>query len=230
MGVFVGSSIYNAPSIYESGQGGGGGGGGGGGDYERGFSVIKGKSYPIVKIGSYWWTCENLDYKSNNIPLRNINNWSLSSDAQMAYYNDDEATAKSLKIGALYSYQAIVSLRSEDLDGWSVPSKTEWDDLINNSFNDSGAGIISKAQDNLDTNFPSGWNGINYNYMNILPSGILTPIPQNKYELLNEYAYFWLFNTVSNAYRILFDRNARTNYLSLSDDYSGRSLRLCKPA
>lgn len=31
MGVSVGSSIYNAPSIYESGAGGGGGGGGGGG-------------------------------------------------------------------------------------------------------------------------------------------------------------------------------------------------------
>lgn len=30
MGVSVGSSIYNAPSIYESGEGGGGGGGGGG--------------------------------------------------------------------------------------------------------------------------------------------------------------------------------------------------------
>lgn len=230
MGFSVGSSIYNAPSIYESGAGGGGGGGGGGGDYERGFSVIKGKRYPIVKIGSYWWMCENLDYKSNNIPLRNLNEWSASSVAQMAYYNDDETTAKNLKIGALYSYNAVLSLRNEYLDGWSVPGKTEWDDLINNSFGSSAAGVISKAKDNLINNFPLGWNGINYNFLEILPSGILSPIPQNNYSQLNEYAYFWLFNTNSSAYRILFDGSSSTNYLSLIDDFSGRSLRLCKAA
>ena len=214
-------SIHKGAGIYNTGAG------GGGEDYERGFAVIKGKSYPIVKIGSYWWMCENLDYKSNNITLRTLNQWILSSSSQMAYYNDDEATAKNLKIGALYSYRAVVDLRNEDLDGWSIPTKTEWDDLINNSFNGDGAGIISKAKDDLENNFPSGWNGINYNYLNILPAGILDSVRMNYYQL-NQNSYFWLFNTNSTAYRILFSSQADTNYLSLSDDFSGRSLRLCK--
>lgn len=217
-------TIYKGAGIYKNGAE---GGGGGGGDYERGFSVIKGKSYPTVKIGSYWWMCENLDYKSNNINLRTLNQWILSSNPQMAYYNDDEATAKNLKIGALYSYNAVVSLRSEDLDGWSIPTKTEWDDLINNSFNGDVAGLISKAKDDLETNFPSGWNGLNYNYLNILPAGILDSV-RMIYDQINACAYFWLFNTNSNAYRILFNNQASTNYLSLNDDFSGRSLRLCK--
>lgn len=78
-----------------------------------------GHVYNIVQINGNWWTAENLDYHTSNaVP-----------------YNSTPATEETF--GLLYSF---VESQNACPAGWHLPTKTEWDNLLNYAGGTSVAG------------------------------------------------------------------------------------------
>jgi uncharacterized protein (TIGR02145 family) len=98
---------------------------------DDGLATIGGKNYPIVKIGNQVWMAENLDDIYGN-----------------CYYNNTTSPPFA-KVGKLYEWsQAVASATA--INGWHLPSKAEWDALVNFAGGSSTAGRHLKAK--------SGWN------------------------------------------------------------------------
>ena len=132
---------------------------------------IGGRWYPYVQIGNQLWLAENLDYLwtgltfgGNSYPQNQPNAW---------YYNNDEPAYgyDGLKYGLLYNYEAIYYLESNKdtllPSGWRVPTKTDFEVLIDYAGGEDNAGIYLKST--------SGWdndgNGLDTYGFNMKPSG-----------------------------------------------------------
>ncbi|MDR2595056.1 MAG: fibrobacter succinogenes major paralogous domain-containing protein [Fibromonadaceae bacterium] len=137
----------------------------GGGNFEYGSLPYQGKTYKTVKIGNQVWTTENLNYKV---------------EGSKCYENKD---SNCTKYGRLYTWAAAMGINAKyneekwggsDVkhqgicpDGWHIPSKANWDELISYVGN-SSAGKHLKAR--------SGWNecgnGLDTYSFSALPGGI----------------------------------------------------------
>jgi uncharacterized protein (TIGR02145 family) len=92
-----------------------------------------GNVYTSVAIGNQVWMVENLKTTKYNdgtpIPLLSDNSaWALNNIPGYCWYNNDEATFKSI-YGAVYKW-AAVNTNKLCPTGWHVPSYTEWETLI----------------------------------------------------------------------------------------------------
>ena len=92
MGVSVGSSIYNAPAIYESGAGGGGG-------TIPTTVKINGNDYGVINVGNLLWLTSNLKggatrqgiegfYSKQTIQDLNIDGWRIPNEADFVFLNN----------------------------------------------------------------------------------------------------------------------------------------------
>jgi uncharacterized protein (TIGR02145 family) len=94
---------------------------------------IDGNVYRTVKIGTQWWMAESLKSTRYNDgqPIPNItgdSEWcSLSTPAYCWYEND---IANKETYGALYNWFAVNTGRLAPA-GWHVPSREEWNTLLN---------------------------------------------------------------------------------------------------
>lgn len=112
------------------------------------------------------------------------------------YYNNNEATYGidgTYKCGLLYNWYAVDYLEQNKSsllpNGWHVPSKTEWEDLI--SLVGANSGTKLKALDNsVISGFPSGWNGSDDYGFGMLPCGTRITGGSPFYSL-NEYVFPW---------------------------------------
>lgn len=100
---------------------------------ELGAKDVEGNNYKSVKIGNQVWMAENLKstkYNDNtSIPLVSDNTtWSTLSTPGYCWYNNDEATNKSI-YGAMYNWYAVNTGKLCPT-GWHVPTNTEWTTLI----------------------------------------------------------------------------------------------------
>lgn len=138
------------------------------------YVVIGGKNYRTVTIGNQLWLAENLDFKFPALSYRDgINGNELSSNTsinQAAYYNYDEATYchESNKYGLLYNWAAVDYLENhrEELsipDGWHVPAREDWEQLVNFVGDNSATKLKS-------TDWDSGTGTDEYNFT-ALPAG-----------------------------------------------------------
>jgi uncharacterized protein (TIGR02145 family) len=89
-----------------------------------------GKTYKTVKIGEQVWMAENLNYETAE---------------RSNCYDDEEANCK--KYGLLYELEAA---KKACPSGWHLPSKAEWDKLVDFAGGKEIAGKYLKAT--------SGWN------------------------------------------------------------------------
>lgn len=105
---------------------------------EQGLEKIydaDGNSYRVVKIGNQIWMAENLKTtkysEGSKIPnVTNNSEWlNLKSGAYCWYQND--SIKNKHRWGALYNYYTIADERNVCPSGWHVPTKVEWETLIN---------------------------------------------------------------------------------------------------
>lgn len=93
-----------------------------------------GNYYPVVKIGSQIWMAENLKTTKFNdgtaIPIVTDNTtWRALSGPGYCWYNFDATTYKNT-YGALYKWETVNTTKLAPI-GWHVPTKDEWDNLVN---------------------------------------------------------------------------------------------------
>jgi len=88
---------------------------------------IDGNVYKTVTYGNQTWMVENLrTTRYSNGVLINTSN--PLSEGQWAYQNIE---SNALTYGRLYNYMSIRNNNKLAPDGWRIPSKTDWETLIN---------------------------------------------------------------------------------------------------
>jgi uncharacterized protein (TIGR02145 family) len=108
-----------------------------------GVNDIDGNHYEAVIIGDQVWMASNLFTTHFNdgtsIPhVTNQSAWFTTTDPAYCYYNNDSATYGSV-YGALYNWYAV-GQGNLCPQGWHVPSKEEWTEMINYLGGSSVAG------------------------------------------------------------------------------------------
>ena len=141
---------------------------------------IDGNTYPTVSYGNVEWMTENLTTTTfsdgTSIPqICNVGtNPSLSPG--WCYYDNNPASAEA-SFGKLYNGHVIASQTSQNVcpTGWSVPSQSEWElilelfgDLDGISSPQSASYLLSGRRMKSDTQ----WDGTNESYLSLVPSGI----------------------------------------------------------
>jgi len=109
-----------------------------------------GKEYRTVEIGNQTWMAENLNYNASG---------SLC-------YDNDPANCK--KYGRLYNWETA---KKACPAGWHLPSKDEWEILVNNVSNVMTAGAKLKAGSGWDSYQGNSGNGSDDYGFTALPSG-----------------------------------------------------------
>jgi len=157
-----------------------------------------GQTYKIVKIGAQWWMAENLNYKTDNSFCYNdsaeycetygrLYTWADAigkSEDECGYGHDcDLASA-----GSATFIQGVCP------SGWHLPSKVEWETLLNAVGGQSTAGKVLKST--------SGWNRNGYGTdtfsFSALPAGYR--YLHGYYDSEGEYANFWSSTEGSGDY------------------------------
>lgn len=100
--------------------------GGGGGDFIKGTTIINGVEYPTVKINGLTWLAKNFNLLLDGVP---INPGTLNTPAQYYPRNEYRNIYGMLYNGAAVEY--IEANKATICPGWHVPTKNEFDNLIN---------------------------------------------------------------------------------------------------
>jgi uncharacterized protein (TIGR02145 family) len=103
-----------------------------------------GNVYSTVKIGDQWWMAENLK-------TTHMSDGSILSGVYA--YNDDENNVADY--GRLYTWQTALNA---ELPGWHLPSKEEWDVLINTV----GSNPADKLRYGGSTGFNAKFGGVRF--------------------------------------------------------------------
>jgi uncharacterized protein (TIGR02145 family) len=131
---------------------------------------VQGNVYRVVKIGSQYWTMENLKTTRYNdgtsIPLiSNDGSWANSDSPAFCWYDNDSISYKD-DYGALYNWLAVKSGKLAPA-GWHVASDSDWTVLATFLGGDSIAGGKLKergtshwAVPNTGADNASGFTGI----------------------------------------------------------------------
>ncbi len=99
---------------------------------------IDGNTYPVVTIGAQTWMTKNLRTTrfANGDPIDNVipgDDWKkygqAMNPARCAYENNSNNVSN---FGMLYNYYAISSHKGLCPEGWHIPSKLEFEELLSN--------------------------------------------------------------------------------------------------
>jgi len=138
-----------------------------------------GKTYKTIKIGNQTWMAENLGY---NVP---------GNDTDVCYENNP---ANCNKYGRLYNWATAMSACPND---WHLPSKEEWDELVDFVGGMETAGKYLKSK--------SGWlengNGEDKYDFSALPGGY-GDSGGSFYDVGN-YGYWWSSSERNSDYAYL---------------------------
>jgi len=140
-----------------------------------------------VKIGTQEWMVKNLDvdrYRNGDpIPqVQDVEAWSKLKSGAWCYY--DDMPELGAKYGKLYNWYAVNDPRGLAPDGWHIPSKQEWEQLIKTL---GGEGECSAKLKNI-----SGWgdhNGTNESGFSALPGGVRTH--EGNFGFIDDDAQWW---------------------------------------
>ena len=105
-----------------------------------GLSDPQGTAYRTVIIGGQTWMAENLRF-----------------DVGDGSYCYDDDPVKCNEMGRLYTWQAALRA-AEEIDGWHLPSKQEWQELVDFCGEDSAAAYFSLISDTIG--FNPEWSGV----------------------------------------------------------------------
>nr|WP_319397584.1 fibrobacter succinogenes major paralogous domain-containing protein [uncultured Carboxylicivirga sp.] len=116
---------------------------------------IDNNQYKTIRIGDQTWMVENLKvthYRNGDpiayLTLQEDSEWVLDKKGAYCAYDDDPSNAN--KVGYLYNGYAIMDKRSICPDGWHIPSKEEWQTLIDYLGGTPVAGDYIKSREVWD--------------------------------------------------------------------------------
>ncbi|MEI6488396.1 MAG: FISUMP domain-containing protein [Bacteroidota bacterium] len=151
---------------------------------------IDGNTYHTITVGTQVWTKENLKTTHfNNGDLIGTTSLPVNNDSTSIYqwsYNEDSTNI--LTYGRLYSWYAVMDVRSVCPTGWHIPNDTDFITLANFLGGDTIAGNKMKE---MGTNH---WLATNTNVTN---SSDFTGLPggfrgnSNVFQNMNTMANFW---------------------------------------
>ena len=135
-----------------------------------------------VKIGNHIWMTKNLDVdrfrNGDKIPeAKTMNDWLkayMEKKPAWCYYVDQTTcnhTNESYKMfGKLYNHFAVIDPRGLAPKGWRIPTKQDFDDLVNVIGGDKlNGGVTLKSKDHwLDSRYP----GTGESKFDALPGGL----------------------------------------------------------
>ena len=154
-----------------------------------------GRTYKTIKIGSQWWMAENLNY--------------ATPEGSWCYNND---TAHCSKFGRLYDWETAKRICPR---GWHLPTKAEFDVLIENIENG-----VNNAYELLIQNGSSGFNA--------LLGGRL--YAQDKFYDININGFYWT-NTkdyLDNIWHLNLYSENNNAFFYFSKELTGLSVRCLK--
>jgi len=132
-----------------------------------------GKVYKTVKIGDQTWLAENLNFDCKGSKC----------------YDNDPKYAE--KYGRLYNWKTA---KKACPSGWHLPSKKEWDELVNFAGGEDTAGKKLKAK--------SGWsengNGTNEYGFSALPGGFGNS--SGSFSIAGYYGNWWSSSEYGSSY------------------------------
>ena len=164
-----------------------------------------GKTYKTVKIGNQWWMAENLNYDTAN---------------SFCYHDSIKYCAE---LGRLYTWKTALQACPK---GSHLPTKTEFETLLEMVGGQSTAGKMLKATISWDNNEENNGNGLDAYSFSIIPAGL----KGDGYAFKGSYANFWSSTEQSSEHAYYIDL---WNYNdSISTEYFkkvfGRSVRCIK--
>jgi uncharacterized protein (TIGR02145 family) len=103
---------------------------------------IDGNVYNIVTIGSQVWMKENLKTTkyTNGDPIPNVSDgtqWNNLTEDAFCYYDNNVSSANTY--GLLYNWYAVSDSRKICPEGWRVPDKNDWNELVSFLGGEDGA-------------------------------------------------------------------------------------------
>ncbi|TNE55128.1 MAG: hypothetical protein EP338_05280 [Bacteroidetes bacterium] len=138
-----------------------------------GVQDLDGNKYSTVVIGNQEWMSENLrsaHYANGDTIYSGINVESVESEQSPSYffYPDNDSSKNLSSYGRLYTYYAASDPRNVCPSGWRLPSKNDWEVLIEYLGGDENGGGKLKGT--------AGWNAPNAGADNLsgfngLPAG-----------------------------------------------------------
>ncbi len=202
---------------------------------------VDNNTYNTVQIGNQCWMKENLRTKTKSAGKGNI--FTPTTETVPGYdvniygrFYDLPAVMQ----GESFSEAAPSGVQGICPTGWHVPSKVEWDQLINyvNRVEDYKCGGMDKAIANA-LSAATGWTStsgcgaghstetLNKTGFSAVPAGYIEP--DYGYYQFNTYTYFWSATNVSNnAYDYYLSNLSASVFIENSADYFGLSVRCLK--
>jgi uncharacterized protein (TIGR02145 family) len=150
---------------------------------------IDGNTYVTIKIGDQWWMAENLKVTNyrNGDPISKVTDaasWPSTLIGAYAAYDNDPVNAKIY--GYLYNWKTVHDTRRLAPEGWHVPTRSEWDQLVSylGGIYEAGGKLKQTGADNWKTPNEGASNSSGFN---ALPGGRRGSSDQS----LGESANFW---------------------------------------
>ena len=201
---------------------------------------VDGNFYHTLVIGGQTWLMENLKttHYRNGDDIPNITDgtaWGELTTGAMCWYNNNYSTFGTV-YGGLYNFYAAVDPRGLAIEGWHVPTDTEWTTLKaylgGNNGNVGGklkeTGFTHWLQPNLGATNETGFTALPGGFRGATgPTG-----PRGIFGAINEVAYFWS-STASPDPNCAWIKYIFYKYNSLYNDqatynFFGVSIRLIK--
>jgi uncharacterized protein (TIGR02145 family) len=158
--------------------------------YSQGLLIITNQSYTGSLGVPQVWTTRNLDvttYRNGDaIPQANISNWSTLTTGAWIYYTEDSNLGPTY--GKLYNWYAVNDPRGLAPEGYHIPTKTEWDNLVNalGGYTQAGGKLKEIGTSHWDPPNTGATDVINFS---ALPGGYITP--GASFNFLGAQSYFW---------------------------------------
>jgi uncharacterized protein (TIGR02145 family) len=151
-----------------------------------------GKTYRTVKIGNQVWMAENLNYQTGN-------SWC---------YDDRQSNCN--KYGRLYDWNTAMKACPA---GWVLPTRNEWNQLVNAAGGNSAAGtkLKSKSPD---------WNGEDAYGFSALPGGLRNIV--GSFNGLGSWGHWWAA-TRDASFDYAYLRGMKSNNTGVSEGSSDKS-------
>jgi len=158
-----------------------------------------GKKYKSVTIGKQTWMAENLNYAGKN-------ECEDSSNCSMCY-DDNPANCK--KYGRLYGWETAMEACP---NGWHLPSKNEWQTLVNFVGGEKIAREKLKANSGWDSYQGKSGSGTDNYEFSALPGGSGSSLGPD-FDGVGERGYWWT-TTAEIAYA--YTSNKSLSYYDMS--------------
>jgi uncharacterized protein (TIGR02145 family) len=153
-----------------------------------------------IKLGSQIWSTKNLDvekFRNGEVIFEAQTDleWKQAGkDGIPAWCRLYEDTVEDGEYGKLYNWYAVSDPRGLAPQGWHVPSKEEWEILVNYLDGDSKTGYYLKCKYGWDNNK----NGIDSVGFNALPEG--SRGLYGGFLSYGQFAYLWSSTTSNHIY------------------------------